>query len=247
MSDVVVLRGIATTLDASLPRLVQAVRKASLRDRSNAFLWASPTWKAVLLTSRGHVAFVPGVVGAQAANQWIGLDPLLHIPRVHDGLPRQLRSVLTRPPIVGPLVEPGMRYARAATGGCFDGLHDGHRSFLLQCQALAASLTVYLNTDRSVQGLKGAGRPLLHLEDRLQAISPLLRPSDDVGVFTARNGGAELTKGRFAIFFKGVDYWLHNIPEALQAKPAIPTLIVDSVIEMHTSELKEASQRTLSW
>lgn len=46
------------------------------------------------------------------------------------------------------------------TNGCFDILHLGHVEYLAKAAALGDKLIVGLNTDTSVQKLKGAERPL---------------------------------------------------------------------------------------
>ncbi len=46
------------------------------------------------------------------------------------------------------------------TNGCFDLIHPGHVSLLKQARASCDRLIVGLNTDASVKGLKGPGRPI---------------------------------------------------------------------------------------
>lgn len=59
------------------------------------------------------------------------------------------------------------------TNGCFDLLHAGHVRYLQASRALGDCLVVGLNTDASVQRLKGPGRPILTLEERAQILSGL--------------------------------------------------------------------------
>jgi rfaE bifunctional protein nucleotidyltransferase chain/domain len=59
------------------------------------------------------------------------------------------------------------------TNGCFDLLHRGHVAYLKKARRLGEFLVVALNTDRSVQRLKGPTRPLNSLEDRLEVIAAL--------------------------------------------------------------------------
>jgi len=51
--------------------------------------------------------------------------------------------------------------------GCFDLLTVGHVRFLRAAKALGDVLVLALNDDASVKRVRGAGRPLLPLEDRL--------------------------------------------------------------------------------
>jgi len=59
------------------------------------------------------------------------------------------------------------------TNGCFDILHRGHVAYLEEASALGASLLVALNSDSSVRTLKGSGRPVNPLEDRLAVVAAL--------------------------------------------------------------------------
>jgi len=51
--------------------------------------------------------------------------------------------------------------------GCFDLLHVGHVRYLRAAKALGDLLVLALNSDASIKRVKGEGRPLLPLEDRL--------------------------------------------------------------------------------
>ncbi|MBD3371067.1 D-glycero-beta-D-manno-heptose 1-phosphate adenylyltransferase [Candidatus Fermentibacteria bacterium] len=59
------------------------------------------------------------------------------------------------------------------TNGCFDILHPGHVHLLRRCSELGDVVFVGLNTDRSVRELKGPGRPLFPLQDRIVMLSAL--------------------------------------------------------------------------
>ncbi len=59
------------------------------------------------------------------------------------------------------------------TNGCFDLLHVGHVRYLEQAKALGDILIVGINSDRSVQGLKGPLRPILPIEERSEILSGL--------------------------------------------------------------------------
>jgi rfaE bifunctional protein nucleotidyltransferase chain/domain len=55
--------------------------------------------------------------------------------------------------------------------GCFDLLHVGHVRYLRAAKALGDILVLALNSDESVKRVKGSGRPLLPLEDRLGVLA----------------------------------------------------------------------------
>ncbi|MFO7893077.1 MAG: D-glycero-beta-D-manno-heptose 1-phosphate adenylyltransferase [Longimicrobiales bacterium] len=59
------------------------------------------------------------------------------------------------------------------TNGCFDILHRGHVEYLYAARALGDSLVVGVNTDASVARLKGPGRPVVPLEDRMYVLAGL--------------------------------------------------------------------------
>ncbi len=59
------------------------------------------------------------------------------------------------------------------TNGCFDILHAGHVAYLEEAKARGDRLLVAVNDDDSVRRLKGAGRPINSLEDRLAVLAGL--------------------------------------------------------------------------
>ncbi len=59
------------------------------------------------------------------------------------------------------------------TNGCFDLLHLGHIHFLAQAADLGDRLVIGLNTDGSVQRIKGANRPVKDEETRATILAAL--------------------------------------------------------------------------
>ncbi len=59
------------------------------------------------------------------------------------------------------------------TNGCFDLLHIGHLRYLEKAKTLGDILVVGVNSDSSVQRLKGPKRPILPLEERMEILSGL--------------------------------------------------------------------------
>ncbi len=57
------------------------------------------------------------------------------------------------------------------TNGCFEILHAGHIEFLLKAARLADVFIVGVNGDASVEALKGPGRPLSPLAERMMVLS----------------------------------------------------------------------------
>lgn len=59
------------------------------------------------------------------------------------------------------------------TNGCFDLLHRGHVEYLFAAREFGDALVVALNTDTSVQRLKGRGRPVTTEQDRAVVMAGL--------------------------------------------------------------------------
>jgi D-beta-D-heptose 7-phosphate kinase/D-beta-D-heptose 1-phosphate adenosyltransferase len=68
------------------------------------------------------------------------------------------------------------------TNGCFDLLHPGHVALLEAARGEGDVLIVALNSDVSVRGLKGEGRPLIPQAERAEVLLAL-EPVDRVVVY----------------------------------------------------------------
>jgi rfaE bifunctional protein nucleotidyltransferase chain/domain len=101
------------------------------------------------------------------------------------------------------------------TNGCFDILHVGHVRYLEAAKQLGGRLVIGLNSDRSVQGLKGAGRPINNEADRAEVLAALAAV-DHVIIFNEPRVTALLKKLRPHIYAKGGDYTIDSLnPEEL--------------------------------
>lgn len=60
------------------------------------------------------------------------------------------------------------------TNGCFDILHAGHIRYLAEARALGDRLIIGVNSDASIQRLKGSDRPVNALADRMLLLASLL-------------------------------------------------------------------------
>ena len=96
------------------------------------------------------------------------------------------------------------------TNGCFDILHHGHLDLLANAASLGNVLIVGLNTDASVQRLKGAERPVTKEEDRMFAMASLLCV-DAVCLFDEDTPAELIQAVRPDILVKGGDYTIDNI------------------------------------
>jgi len=100
-----------------------------------------------------------------------------------------------------------------ATGGCFDLLHAGHVATLEAARALGDCLVVCLNSDTSVQRLKGPSRPLVPQADRARVLAAL-EPVDAVVIFEEDTPLEVLARLRPHVWVKGGDYAGAELPEA---------------------------------
>lgn len=99
------------------------------------------------------------------------------------------------------------------TNGCFDILHRGHIEYLNRAKALGDILVIGLNTDESVQRLKGPNRPINPLVDRSQVLAAL----SCVDHIIPFDGDTPIDLIRIIqpdIFVKGGDYTHDTLPEA---------------------------------
>ncbi|GAA1115157.1 D-glycero-beta-D-manno-heptose 1-phosphate adenylyltransferase [Kribbella jejuensis] len=100
-----------------------------------------------------------------------------------------------------------------ATGGCFDVLHAGHIACLQAARRLGDALVVLVNSDASVQRLKGADRPVNPIADRCRVLRSL-REVDAVAVFGGNDPCELLDQLRPDVWVKGGDYAGEQLPEA---------------------------------
>lgn len=96
--------------------------------------------------------------------------------------------------------------------GCFDLLHVGHVRYLQGAQELGAVLIVAINSDRIVQTLKGAGRPMMPELERAEIIAAL-SCVDYVTIFDTPTVTELLQLLKPDIHAKGTDYTVDSVPE----------------------------------
>lgn len=96
------------------------------------------------------------------------------------------------------------------TNGCFDLLHAGHVENLEQARRLGDRLVVGLNSDSSVQRLKGPSRPILSQHDRARLLAAL-EAVDAVVVFDEDTPADLIGALLPEVLVKGGDYAIHEI------------------------------------
>lgn len=91
------------------------------------------------------------------------------------------------------------------TNGCFDILHAGHVAYLNEAAKLGDRLIVAVNTDESVRGLKGPGRPV-NPTDRRMAVLAGLGAVDWVVPFSEETPQRLISEVLPDMLVKGGDY-----------------------------------------
>jgi D-beta-D-heptose 7-phosphate kinase/D-beta-D-heptose 1-phosphate adenosyltransferase len=95
------------------------------------------------------------------------------------------------------------------TNGCFDVLHRGHIELLKYCKSLGFVL-VGLNSNLSVEKLKGSNRPVLDQEER-KFILESIRYVDKVVIFQEETPYRLIQETAPDIVVKGGDYQAKNV------------------------------------
>jgi len=105
---------------------------------------------------------------------------------------------------------PDKKQTLVFTNGCFDLLHPGHIHILSEASTLGSKLVVGLNSDQSVQRIKGPNRPIDDLETRISKLSSV--STVDWIILFSEDTPTALIKGlRPDILVKGGDYSLDEI------------------------------------
>jgi rfaE bifunctional protein nucleotidyltransferase chain/domain len=96
--------------------------------------------------------------------------------------------------------------------GCFDLLHVGHVRYLRAAKDLGGRLVVAINSDESVQSLKGKGRPLMPAVERAEILSAI-SDVDAVVIFPEPDVSALIREIHPEVHAKGTDYTAESVPE----------------------------------
>ena len=81
-------------------------------------------------------------------------------------------KIVGRPELLARFGRP-RSFSLVMTNGCFDLMHPGHVTYLEQARALGDALVVAVNSDASVQRLKGPQRPLVPEAARMRVLAGL--------------------------------------------------------------------------
>jgi rfaE bifunctional protein nucleotidyltransferase chain/domain len=101
------------------------------------------------------------------------------------------------------------------TNGCFDLLHAGHIAYLTEAASLGDVLIVGLNSDRSVCGLKGPGRPVNTETTRSMLLASMFF-IDAVVLFDEETPLSIISSVLPDVLVKGGDYEIKDIVGAVE-------------------------------
>jgi D-beta-D-heptose 7-phosphate kinase/D-beta-D-heptose 1-phosphate adenosyltransferase len=126
------------------------------------------------------------------------------------------------------------------TNGCFDILHEGHVRYLQQARQLGDRLVVAVNDDDSVRRLKGGGRPINSVRQRMAVLAGLASV-DWVVPFSEDTPEALICDIRPDLLVKGGDYQ----PEAIAGYDCVvknggEVRVLDYLEGVSTSRIVEA-------
>ena len=122
----------------------------------------------------------------------------------------------------------------AFTNGCFDILHQGHIFSLGQAAKEADFLIVGLNSDESVQRLKGPTRPINNTDNRAIVLSNLAIV-DLVVVFEEDTPLELITALMPDVLVKGGDYTIDQIVGAKEVVAAGGKVIINPIVEGYST------------
>ena len=132
---------------------------------------------------------------------------------------------------------PGERAGLVLANGIFDLLHVGHVRYLESARSAGCRLVVALNSDESARRLKGEGRPLIPLPERLEIVASLACV-DWATWFEEDSVEEVLRRLRPSAHAKGSDYTVESVPERAAAKAlGIRTIIAGDPKRHASSDL----------
>jgi D-beta-D-heptose 7-phosphate kinase / D-beta-D-heptose 1-phosphate adenosyltransferase len=130
------------------------------------------------------------------------------------------------------------------TNGCFDLLHAGHLALLHEAARLGDVLVVAVNSDESIERLKGKGRPLVPQAERC-ALLAALSCVDAVTVFDEDTPLEILRKIRPDVLVKGQDYRVEDVVGREIVEAAGGRVVLAPLVpQRSTSALVEQIRRT---
>jgi len=122
------------------------------------------------------------------------------------------------------------------TNGCFDVLHPGHVELLYKAKRLGHYLLVGLNSDRSVRGLKGEGRPVQSGEARARVLAALA-DVDGVVLFDEETPRELIESLKPDVLVKGGDYQKDQVVGREVVESAGGKVVIVPLVPGHSSSV----------
>lgn len=131
------------------------------------------------------------------------------------------------------------------TNGCFDILHAGHIAYLNEAKSLGDRLIVAVNDDDSVKRLKGPGRPINNIEQRM-AVLANLQMVDWVVPFSEDTPARVIGEVLPNILVKGGDYKPEEVAGGKEVVAAGGEVRILSFVEglSTTATIEKAKQQS---
>jgi rfaE bifunctional protein nucleotidyltransferase chain/domain len=120
------------------------------------------------------------------------------------------------------------------TNGCFDLLHPGHTRYLAEARKLGDVLIVAVNSDASVQALKGPGRPIFPQDERAELLAAL-EVVDYVTIFDDLTPQAVIARLQPNVLVKGADWGPHEIVGREEVEAAGGRVVSVAVVPGYSS------------
>lgn len=124
----------------------------------------------------------------------------------------KISKLIQTPQELKALAENNSQQKLIVTNGCFDILHIGHIRYLQQAQLLGDKLLIGLNSDHSIQKIKGPSRPINNQLIRAEMLAALACV-DYIYIFDEDTADNLLMLSKPSLYTKGGDYNLDNLPE----------------------------------
>jgi D-glycero-beta-D-manno-heptose 1-phosphate adenylyltransferase len=118
----------------------------------------------------------------------------------------------------------------AFTNGCFDILHAGHIASLTEAAQTADILIVGVNSDASVKGLKGDGRPVNNEQSRALLLASLTM-TDAVIIFSEPTPRDLIVALKPDVLVKGGDYKVEDIAGAKEVMENGGKVVINPIVE----------------
>jgi D-beta-D-heptose 7-phosphate kinase/D-beta-D-heptose 1-phosphate adenosyltransferase len=119
------------------------------------------------------------------------------------------------------------------TNGCFDILHAGHVDLLRRARAQGDALVVAINTDASVERMKGPNRPIIPENERAELLAGL-EMVDFVCFFDEDTPLEIILEIKPDVLVKGAD-WTANIVGQREVEGWGGTVVALSLVDGHST------------